>query len=199
MAQLNFDVFSPVLTRIAFASISTLLNDCDIALKQAEFSGPAAIPAFKEKTVRTERKLWDRRYVDRNPGPNSVRLSPGFIVCFPNLRSKDDLKVEDKTVLDLEGSKVRLIRLRTSDEPLHREIYKTVHKAEAAIHRQPAYASAHAIAGMVPGENLPSAQKRPLGRVEPIETYSKTMVIAGQNAPSTQRRYTGEGRRLQCD
>ncbi len=76
------------------------------------------------------------------------------MIGTPTLCSKGDLKVEELSLVDLENSQIYGSRPQTSEILLHLEIYKAVPQARAVIHCHPPYATAHAIAGVVPQANL---------------------------------------------
>ncbi len=128
--------------------------------------------AFKEEIVRVGRKLWERQYVDGNGGNISVRLSPHYVLCTPTLCSKGDLRVEDLSLVDLDNYQICGDRPQTSEILLHLEIYKAVPSAKAVIHCHPPYATAHAVAGVVPPGNLIPEQEVFVGPVAlaPYET-----------------------------
>jgi L-fuculose-phosphate aldolase len=113
------------------------------------FHSPRAV-GVKRGIVAAGKKLWDRQYVDGNGGNISARLSEKYILCTPTLCSKGDIRIEDLSMVDLENHQVCGNRPQTSEIRLHLEIYKTVPKAKAVIHCHPPYATAHAIAGIVP-------------------------------------------------
>jgi L-fuculose-phosphate aldolase len=128
------------------------------------FHSPAT-QLIKEEIVRTGRKLWERQYVDGNGGNISARISRDYVVCTPTLLSKGDLKVEDLALVDLENHRLCGNRPHTSELLLHLEIYKTVPRAKAVVHCHPPYATAHAIAGVVPQGNLVPEQEVFVGQV----------------------------------
>ncbi len=135
------------------------------------FHSPA-VHAIKEEIVRTGRKLWQRQYVDGNGGNISARVSRDYVLCTPTLLSKGDLQVEDLALVDLENRRICGPRPHTSELLLHLEIYKTVPQAKAVIHCHPPYATAHAVAGVVPRLNLVPEQEVFVGPValSPYET-----------------------------
>jgi len=135
------------------------------------FHSPAVL-AIKREIVRMGRKLWRRQYVDGNGGNISARVSEDYVVCSPTLLSKGDLRVEDLALVDLENRRICGDRPHTSELLLHLEIYKTVPQAKAVIHCHPPYATAHAVAGVVPKGNLVPEQEVFIGPValSPYET-----------------------------
>lgn len=130
------------------------------------------VQAIKEEIVRAGKKLWQRQYVDGNGGNISARVSDRYVVCTPTLLSKGDLQVEDLALVDLENHRICGHRPHTSELLLHLEIYKTVPQARAVIHCHPPYATAHAVAGVVPRGNLVPEQEVFVGPValSPYET-----------------------------
>jgi L-fuculose-phosphate aldolase len=135
------------------------------------FNSPA-VQAVKEEIVRTGRKLWQRQYVDGNGGNISARVSKDYVLCTPTLLSKGDLQVEDLALVDLDNRRICGHRPHTSELLLHLEIYKTVPQAKAVIHCHPPYATAHAVAGVVPRGNLVPEEEVFVGPValSPYET-----------------------------
>ena len=135
------------------------------------FHSPAVL-AIKKEIVRIGRKLWQRQYVDGNGGNISARVSGEYVVCTPTLLSKGDLRVEDLALVDLENRRICGDLPHTSELLLHLEIYKTVPQAKAVIHCHPPYATAHAVAGVVPMGNLVPEQEVFIGPValSPYET-----------------------------
>ncbi|MGO8718322.1 MAG: class II aldolase/adducin family protein [Acidobacteriaceae bacterium] len=139
--------------------------------------------ALKEEILRVGKKLWERQYVDGNGGNISVRVSPQYVLCTPTLCSKGDLSVEDLSLVDLDNCQICGDRPQTSEILLHLEIYKAVPAAKAVIHCHPPYATAHAVAGVVPQGNLIPEQEVFIGPVAlaPYETpgtraFAKTVL-----------------------
>ena len=135
------------------------------------FHSPGVM-AIKREIVRVGRKLWQRQYVDGNGGNISARISDEYVICSPTLLSKGDLRVEDLAMVDLENRRICGHRPHTSELLLHLEIYKTAPQAKAVIHCHPPYATAHAVAGVVPKGNLVPEQEVFIGPValSPYET-----------------------------
>jgi L-fuculose-phosphate aldolase len=146
------------------------------------FNSPLA-KALKEEIIRVGKKLWERQYVDGNGGNISVRMSPQYVLCTPTLCSKGDLGPEDFSLVDLENCQICGDRPQTSEILLHLEIYKAVPAAKAVIHCHPPYATAYAVAGVVPQGNLIPEQEVFIGPVAlaPYETpgtqaFAKTVL-----------------------
>jgi L-fuculose-phosphate aldolase len=146
------------------------------------FNSPEA-NALKEEIVRVGKKLWERQYVDGNGGNISVRVSPQYVLCTPTLCSKGDLTLEDFSLVDLDNCQICGDRRQTSEILLHLEIYKAVPAAKAVIHCHPPYATAYAVAGVVPQGNLIPEQEVFIGPVAlaPYETpgtraFAKTVL-----------------------
>jgi L-fuculose-phosphate aldolase len=138
---------------------------------------------LKEEILWVGKKLWERQYVDGNGGNISVRVSPQYVLCTPTLCSKGDLTMEDFSLVDLENCQICGSRPQTSEILLHLEIYKAVPAAKAVIHCHPPYATAHAVAGVVPQGNLIPEQEVFIGPVAlaPYETpgtraFAKTVL-----------------------
>ena len=127
---------------------------------------------IKQEIIEAGRKLWHRQYVDGNGGNISCRLTPRYVICTPTMCSKGDLTEDDMSLVDLDNCQLCGERPQTSEILLHLEIYKAVPKAKAVIHCHPPYATAHAIAGVAPPENLIPEQEIFVGKVaiSPYET-----------------------------
>jgi L-fuculose-phosphate aldolase len=149
----------------------------------AELFHSPAVSSLKEQIVEAGRKLWIRAYVDGNGGNLSARISDDLVLCTPTLCSKGDLRSEELSIVDLENRQLYGARPQTSEILLHLEIYKTVPEARAVIHCHPPYATAHAVAGVIPQGNLIPEQEVFVGPVAlaPYETpgtkeFARTVV-----------------------
>jgi L-fuculose-phosphate aldolase len=154
------------------------------------FHSPEAL-AIKEEIVRVGKKLWNRQYVDGNGGNISYRISSQYVLCTPTLCSKGDLKVEEIALVDLHNNLVHGVRPHTSELKLHLSIYKAVPNAKAVVHCHPPYATAHAVAGVIPPLNLIPEQEVFVGPValSPYETPG-TQVFADTVLPYAKRHNT---------
>jgi L-fuculose-phosphate aldolase len=172
MGTFSLDVVLPILHRAVLACLANVIEDGLDTATPAELFHSPAIHALKEEIVRTGKKLWDRQYVDGNGGNISARISPRWVICTPTMCSKADIKEDDISLVDLESSQILGDRPRTSEILLHLEIYKAVPEAKAVIHCHPPYATAHAIAGVIPQGNLLPEQEVFVGPVAltPYET-----------------------------
>lgn len=146
------------------------------------FTSPE-VNVLKEEIIRVGKKLWERQYVDGNGGNISARISPHYVLCTPTLCSKGDLRVEDLSLVDLNNYQICGDRPQTSEILLHLEIYKAVPSAKAVIHCHPPYATAYAVAGVVPPGNLIPEQEVFVGplALSPYETpgthaFAKTVL-----------------------
>jgi L-fuculose-phosphate aldolase len=154
---------------------------------EALFTSPAA-QAVKEEILSAGKKLWLREYVDGNGGNISFRISDDYVICTPTLCSKGDMRAEDLSLVDLNNCRICGDRAQTSEILLHLEIYKAVPEAKAVIHCHPPYATAHAMAGIVPRGNLIPEQEVFVGPVAlaPYDTpgtmeFARTVVPFVQN------------------
>jgi len=75
------------------------------------------------------------------------------------------MRAEDLSLVDLNNCRICGDRAQTSEILLHLEIYKAVPEAKAVIHCHPPYATAHAMAGIVPRGNLIPEQEVFVGPV----------------------------------
>jgi L-fuculose-phosphate aldolase len=130
------------------------------------------VSELKAEIVGAGRRLWQREYVDGNGGNISARISDELVLCTPTLCSKGQLREQDLSIVDLENRQIFGVRQQTSEILLHLEIYKTVPCARAVIHCHPPYATAHAVAGVIPEGNLIPEQEVFVGplALAPYET-----------------------------
>jgi L-fuculose-phosphate aldolase len=97
------------------------------------------------------------------------------------------MQANDLSLVDLNNCQICGDRPQTSEILLHLEIYKAVPAARAVIHCHPPYATAHALAGIVPRGNLIPEQEVFVGPVAlaPYETPG-TMAFARTILPFVQ-------------
>jgi L-fuculose-phosphate aldolase len=135
------------------------------------FTTPEA-ETIKKEICGVGRKLWLRQFVDGNGGNISFRIGPNEVLCTPTMVSKFDLTPEDICMVDLEGKQIAGSRPRTSELLLHLEIYKAVPEAKAVVHCHPPHATAYAITGRVPPNQVISEFEILVGKVAiaPYET-----------------------------
>jgi len=114
----------------------------------------AEAEAVKKEICDVGKKLWLRQFVDGNGGNISYRIGPNEILCTPTLCSKYDLTPDLICMVDLEGNQIAGSRPRTSEILLHLEIYKAVPEAKSVVHCHPPHATAYAITGKVPPNNI---------------------------------------------
>ncbi len=169
------DQIAAILRRAILECLTALSGDAN------DDDGPAAIfqsprsQAIKQEMIDAGKKLWQRQYVDGNGGNMSYRISDRFVLCTPTLCSKGDLTLDDFSLVDLENVQWCGTRAQTSEIRLHLEIYKAVPEAKAVIHCHPPYATAHAIAGILPPANLIPEQ----------EVFVGPMAMAPYETPGT--------------
>ena len=139
------------------------------------FSTPEA-KRIKREICAVGRKLWLRQFVDGNGGNISYRIGPNRVLCTPTLLSKFDLKPKDLCMVDLDGNQVAGVKQATSEILLHLEIYKKVPQAKAAVHCHPPHATAYAITGLVPPNQIIPEFEIFVGKVAlaPYETPGTT-------------------------
>lgn len=153
-----------------------------LRVRQSERESPlelfnsAEANALRAEIIRTGRKLWERQYVDGNGGNISVRLGAEFVLCTPTMLSKADLEAADICLSDLNGKILAGDRTLTSELLLHLEIYKANPKARAVVHCHPPYATAFAVAGVIP----------PNGMIPEYEVFIGPAAVAPYETPGTQ-------------
>jgi L-fuculose-phosphate aldolase len=117
------------------------------------FNSPEA-EEIKKEICAVGKKLWMRAFVDGNGGNISYRIGPNEVLCTPTLVSKYDLTPDDLCLVDLDGVQIAGKRPRTSEIFMHLEIYKAVPEAKSVVHCHPPHATAYAITGKVPPNNV---------------------------------------------
>ncbi|MHB1936412.1 MAG: class II aldolase/adducin family protein [Acidobacteriaceae bacterium] len=172
MRNLDLEFVYSVVRRAVLESLAAARSRQTATEEPIEIFTSGEANALKEEILRVGKKLWERQYVDGNGGNISVRVSPQYVLCTPTLCSKGDLRVEDLSLVDLNNYQICGGRPQTSEILLHLEIYKAVPAAGAVIHCHPPYATAHAVAGVVPQGNLIPEQEVFIGPVAlaPYET-----------------------------
>ena len=130
---------------------------------------------LRAEIIKVGRKLWQRQYVDGNGGNISVRLGGKYVLCTPTMLSKGDLEPADICLSDLEGNILAGDRARTSEFPLHLEIYRANPWAQAVVHCHPPYATAFAAAGSAP----------PVGYISEFELFIGPVAVAPYETPGT--------------
>jgi L-fuculose-phosphate aldolase len=120
---------------------------------EALYRSPEAM-TVREEIAAVGHKLWQRGYVDGNGGNISCRMTDRYVLCSPTLMSKSDLTADDICLVDMEGRQLAGKRVRTSEVLLHLAIFKTVPQARACVHAHPPHATAYAITGKVPPNNI---------------------------------------------
>lgn len=166
------DSISAILHKAVVECLASHLPATSARLDPVSFFNAPDSLAVKEEIVRTGRKLWKRQYVDGNGGNLSVRISPRHVICTPTLLSKADVEIDDLCLVDLDNEQICGGRQQTSEIRMHLEIYKAVPRAKAVVHCHPPYATAFAVAGMIPQSGLTPEQELFIGPValSPYET-----------------------------
>ena len=183
MKNSNKEDISTIVRRAVLECLAANRSSQSAADEPLEIFASPEVNALKQEIMHAGKKLWERQYVDGNGGNISVRVSPHYVLCTPTLCSKGDLRPEDFSLVDLENCQICGDRPQTSEILLHLEIYKAVPAAKAVIHCHPPYATAHAVAGVVPQGNLIPEQEVFIGPVAlaPYETpgtraFAKTVL-----------------------
>jgi L-fuculose-phosphate aldolase len=180
---LKDEQIAAMLKRAILESLATLRGDAGREDDPEKIFQSPKSQTIKQEMIAAGKKLWQRQYVDGNGGNISYRISDRFVLCTPTLCSKGDLTLDDFSLVDLENVQLCGSRPQTSEIRLHLEIYKTVPEARAVIHCHPPYATAHAIAGVLPPINLIPEQEVFVGpmALSPYETpgtweFARTVV-----------------------
>ena len=105
---------------------------------------------LKQQMVEIGRRLWGRAYVDGNGGNLAIRVGDDLALCTPTLVSKGFMKPEDMCLVDFEGNQLLGPKKRTSEILMHLQMMKQQPKDVASVHCHPPYATAFAVAGVLP-------------------------------------------------
>jgi L-fuculose-phosphate aldolase len=180
-----------IVRRALKAHLEARLSDSEDESDPCKLFHSRRAQKLKEEIVAAGRKLWQRQYVDGNGGNISARISSKYVICTPTMLSKGDLRPEDLSLVDLENNQIAGDRQQTSEISLHLEIYKAVPQAQAVVHCHPPYATAHAVAGILPQGNLIPEQEVFIGPVAlaPYETPG-TQEFARSVLPMARRHNT---------
>jgi len=116
---------------------------------QAFFHSPYCAD-LKQQLVEIGRRLWERAYVDGNGGNLAIRVGDDLALCTPTLVSKGFMKPEDMCLVDFEGNQLLGSKKRTSEILMHLQMMKQQPKDVASVHCHPPYATAFAVAGVLP-------------------------------------------------
>lgn len=108
------------------------------------------IQVLKERICGIGQRIWSKGYVDGNGGNITIRVGDNLVLCTPTLISKGFMTPDDICMVDLDGNQVAGTRPRTSEVNTHLGIMKAEPKARSCVHAHPVYATAFAVAGVVP-------------------------------------------------
>lgn len=130
------------------------------------------IQQLKERMVAIGKRIFGRGYVDGNGGNITIRVGDNLVLCTPTLISKGFMTVDDICMVDLDGVQVAGTRPSTSEVKTHLGIIKRVPEAKSCVHAHPIYATAFAVANVVPPSCLIPESEVFLGEIglAPYET-----------------------------
>lgn len=109
---------------------------------------------LKEDICDVGRRLWTREYVDGNGGNISIKLADNIVLCTPTMVSKGFMQPDDMCLVDMEGNQLAGKKKRTSEILMHLSIMKAQPKAKSCVHCHPPYATAFAVSGVKPPNNM---------------------------------------------
>lgn len=133
------------------------------------------IQELKQRICQIGERIWSKGYVDGNGGNITVRVGDNLVLCTPTLISKGFMTVDDICMVDLDGNQVAGTRPRTSEVNTHLGIMKAEPKAKSCVHAHPVYATAFAVAGVVP----------PACLIPEPEVFLGEIGLAGYQTPGT--------------
>jgi len=132
---------------------STSANPAETPKTAAEierFFYSKEIQVIKERICHIGKRIWNKGYVDGNGGNITVRVGDNLVLCTPTLISKGFMTPDDIWMVDLDGNQIAGTRPRTSEVNTHLGIMTAEPKAKSCVHAPPVYATAFAVAGVVP-------------------------------------------------
>jgi len=100
------------------------------------------------------RRLYERGLVAGADGNVSLRLSKDVLLATPTGQSKGFLAADDLVTCDLGGTQKSGKRRLTTEIKIHLAAYTAREDVCAVVHAHPPYATAFAVAGETPSENL---------------------------------------------
>lgn len=125
-------------------------GDAKTAAEIERFFYSKEIQVIKERICKIGERIWNKGYVDGNGGNITVRVGDNLVLCTPTLISKGFMTADDICMVDLDGNQIAGTRPRTSEVNTHLGIMKSEPKAKSCVHAHPVYATAFAVAGVVP-------------------------------------------------
>lgn len=121
--------------------------------------------------IETGRKLYQRGMLAGSDGNISVRLSDNSVIITPSGLSLGDLDPEELVTIDLEGNLVSGELKPSSELAMHLAVYKARPEINACVHSHAPHATAFAIAGIEPPENILPELLLIVGRI-PVTDYA---------------------------
>jgi L-fuculose-phosphate aldolase len=98
--------------------------------------------------VEAGRRLYARSYIASNDGNISARLDDRRLIATPKGVSKGFMTPDMLVIVDYDGNKVSGERDASTELPMHLEIYRNRHDANAVVHAHPPIATGFAVAGI---------------------------------------------------
>jgi L-fuculose-phosphate aldolase len=119
----------------------------------------ARVPdSVRRDVVQVCRRLYERGLVAGTDGNVSVRIAKDSILATPTGMSKGSVAADDLVVCDLNGKPREGKRPLTTEIKIHLAAYRGRDDVCAVVHAHPPYATAFAVAGIVPSEkSMPEA------------------------------------------
>jgi L-fuculose-phosphate aldolase len=108
------------------------------------------VPYFDQarEICETGRLLHERGFIAATEGNLSMRVGPDRVLCTPSMAEKGCLKPYDLCLVELQGRQIGGTRARTSELPMHLELYRRNPQTAAVVHCHPPYATAMAVSSI---------------------------------------------------
>ena len=110
-------------------------------------------------------RLYERGLVAGTDGNVSLRIAKDLLLATPTGLSKGGLTADDLVLCDLEGRQQGGKRRLTTEIKIHTAVYVAREDVCAVVHAHPPYATAFAVAGLTPSENMMPEAYLAVGKV----------------------------------
>ncbi|MEA3297512.1 MAG: class II aldolase/adducin family protein [candidate division Zixibacteria bacterium] len=99
-------------------------------------------------------QLYKRGMLAGTDGNLSVRLDDDRIMITPTGASKGRLRPDDMVIVDVNGKHLQGQNKASSESAMHLFVYRSRSEVKACVHTHAPYATAFAVAGVSPGEDV---------------------------------------------
>ena len=100
---------------------------------------------LREDICEIGRRLYNRELVSSCDGNISIRVDESSFLITPTMMNKGFMKIDDISLIDLEGNVINGTKLPSSEFMLHSIVYKNRKDINAVVHAHPVTVSAFAV------------------------------------------------------